>query len=289
LSIDNFSERQITLDAKKNQKIVTVAWSWKKWVKTINISTPATIVASSCWAQIVKPCSRSTSSLTGSSDFFTHLGWKFNWLEKTMETFYETWVGFFSIEWMIPKFDSIYWWNALTPTSLSYALPAIINPIKTDTILYWLSLENIKISIHALHEFGYEKVIVANTTDDKERYIDELWLFSINNFVYWQYWNGKDELFIWDPAIKLWLDYRYNIDQILQKWTIHDNIMASVDVLKWKWELPHKEIIALNAAGIMLLSNVVWTLKEWFYLALNEINTWRPFEKLNEVIKSSNK
>ena len=288
LSADDFTERQILLPPKNGQKIVTVAWSWKKWVKTINISTPATFVAASCWSQIVKPCSSSTSSLTWSSDFFTHLWWKFHDIERTKDIFQETWIGFFSIEWLIPKFDSIYGWNALTPTALSYALPAIINPVKTDTLLYGLSLENIKTSIHTLHSFWYERVIVANTSDDRKKYIDELWLFKHNNFVFGQYWEWLDELMVWDPLVKLWLSNRYSVAQIMQKSSVHDNVMAWVEVLKWKWDIVHRDIIALNAAAMIYLSNIAWNLKEAYELAIEEIASWKPYDKLKTVIKHTN-
>jgi anthranilate phosphoribosyltransferase len=264
-----------------------VAGSGKKGVKTINISTPATIVAASCGTQIVKPCSRSTSSLTGSSDFFTYLGGEFKNTEETCRDFYKTNIGFFSIEGLIPKFDAIYGGKALTPTALSYALPAMINPIKTNSILYGLSLPNIKTSIHSLHELGYDNVVVANTSDDNKKFVDEIGLFRYNNLVHGRNSEDYDEVIVGDPAKMLKLKSRYAIDSILQKESITQNIKASVDVLKGKGEDVHKEIIAVNAGSIMYLANLVENFREGYLLALKEIYTGRPFDKLQEIVTTS--
>lgn len=77
---------------------VWCAWSWKKWIKTFNISTPAAILAASSWAYIAKACSASTSSLTWSSDLLSLLWIKLSDAKKWIRIMKKSWIAFFSIE-----------------------------------------------------------------------------------------------------------------------------------------------------------------------------------------------
>ncbi len=217
LEIDGAYLKQITIPSKNGKNTVTVAGSGKKGVKTVNISTPAALVAASCGSQIVKPCSKSTSSLTGSSDFFTILGGRLCGAEESVEILKKTNLGLVSIESAIPQFDHLYGGKLLAPTSLSYALPAMVTPIRTDAVLYGLSLPDIKKSIHALHGLGYSHVMVANSSEDKTAYIDEIGLFKYNKVVFGRTSQEKSELLMADPVDLLRLNVRYNISQIREK------------------------------------------------------------------------
>ena len=96
LSLDSFQ----VIDLKQNitDPIICVAGSGKKGVKTINISTPASIVAASAGAFVVKPGSHSTSSVTGSSDFMISLGLKIKDVHSTIEVLKNTGFGFFQLK-----------------------------------------------------------------------------------------------------------------------------------------------------------------------------------------------
>lgn len=286
LRMDNLLDNQEIRTAKEWRSIVTVAGSWKKWQKTINISTPAAFVAWSFWAQILKPCSRATSSLTWSSDYFSLLWGKFQDLRTTNNIFEKTNIWLFSIEWLIPKFDALYGWNALVPTVLSYWLPGMVTPVKTESLFYWLSMPDIEVSIRSLHLLWYKNVLVGNTSDDKVNFVDELWLHAHNNSVYWKTVWHATQLQIADPVGLLWVE-RQSIKLIAQKWDMFQNIAASVQVLQGKWEKPHQKIIWLNAWAMLMLTWHAENLREWYERALEEILTWRPFQKLEEVVIES--
>lgn len=70
---DNFKPFQIDIP-KKSTPIISISGSGKKGIKTINVSTTSSIIATSLGANIIKPCSTSTSSLTGSFDLLEMLG-----------------------------------------------------------------------------------------------------------------------------------------------------------------------------------------------------------------------
>lgn len=70
LNMDNqLKKNKDKLVLSNNEKLIGVASSGKKGIKTINITSTACFVAAACGANIVKACSHSTSSKTGSSDF----------------------------------------------------------------------------------------------------------------------------------------------------------------------------------------------------------------------------
>lgn len=70
---DKFKPFQIDI-CKKDIPIISISGSGKKGIKTINVSTASSIIATSLGANVIKPCSSSTSSLTGSFDLLEMLG-----------------------------------------------------------------------------------------------------------------------------------------------------------------------------------------------------------------------
>lgn len=288
LKVDGFLDREkIPLTPKKGQRVVSVAGSGKKGVKTINISTPAAIVAASMGSQVVKHASKATSSVSGSSDFFAEIGGRILDTEGTLEVFNRTGFGLFSIEGVVPKFDALYGGRVLAPTTLSYALPAAISPVRTDSIVYGFSMPRIKESLLAIHELGFRDVIVANSTEDGTKYIDEAGLFE-RNFIAHSRKGGRDAgLTLSDPVDTLGLDVRRTMETILQRPTRRENVMTGLDALRGQGGPVQNEIVALNAALILQMAGVCEDLREGFQRALDEIVSARPFDKLVEVVEAS--
>ena len=155
--------------------IVGCAGSGKKGVKTINITTPSMIVAAAGGANVVKAGSRSTSSLTGSSDVLELNGFKIPIYQQDSNAILrEQGFGFYSIEDMIPRFDSIYGSHFYAPHSLSYALPAALMPVHVDSLMYGFSGSKVALSASTLVKLGYTSNLVNSNTNDGVHYIDEM-------------------------------------------------------------------------------------------------------------------
>lgn len=288
LSIDGFLDKtKISLFPKQNRKIVSVAGSGKKGIKTINISTPAAILASSLDAQIVKHASKATSSISGSSDFFIEVGGEILDIQGSIDVFNKTGFGLFSIEGLVPRFDNLYGGRVLVPTSLSYGLPAAISPIKTDTVLYGFSMPRIKESVLTLHALGFKDVIVTNSTDDGVKYIDEAGLFKTNYIAHSRSSGKNAGLSLIDPANILGFTERHSISSIGQKENKEANVREAANILRGKGNKVQQEIIALNAALILVLSGVFEDLEESYMRARDELSSTRSFDKLVEIIEAS--
>ncbi|MBI4232579.1 hypothetical protein HY605_05075 [Candidatus Peregrinibacteria bacterium] len=286
LNVDRFLEKdKLKLTPQNGHRVVSVAGSGKKGVKTINISTPAAVVAASLGANVVKHASKGTSSASGSSDFFCEVGGIPQDNRGAVDLLNRTGFGLFSIEGLIPKFDAMYGGRVLAPTALSYALPATVTPVKADSILYGFSMPRLKESVLAIHQFGFDEVIGVNTTDDGVHYVDEAGIFRTNFMAHSRH--GGREVTLSDPRDALRLERTYSLTGIAQKSSREKNIAAGVDVLRGRGEEVQNMVIALNAAIMLKLSGLVEDLREGFLLALSKILSGEPFEKLDEIVQAS--
>lgn len=122
-------------------KTITVAGSGKKGFKTVNISSLACLVAA-CYGNItiLKLCSPSTSSATGSQDFFTKIGGNINLTPERLDEITESLgVGFYPVEHVLPGFASVYSGRYYAPHALSFALAGMTCRYTTDYLLYGLA------------------------------------------------------------------------------------------------------------------------------------------------------
>ncbi len=77
LSLDgNVWKKKIKITLPRGAKLIGYAGSGKKGFKTMNVSTPASLLAAGCGVYVAKACSYATSSMTGASDLLTELGVK---------------------------------------------------------------------------------------------------------------------------------------------------------------------------------------------------------------------
>ena len=170
---DNFDYKKRPF-FKSNKTTITVAGSGKKGVKTVNLSSLSAFVASCFDVTIVKLCSPSTSSSTGSQDLISILSdcddWRLNDMESIAR---EVGIGFFSVEAVLPKFASIYSGRFYAPHALSYALAGMATNYKTDKMLYGLSHPNISLSVDVFRHYETPHVMVISSTLDGVHYIDE--------------------------------------------------------------------------------------------------------------------
>jgi anthranilate phosphoribosyltransferase len=284
LSVDR--PQPIKVDLPPGERLVCVAGSGKKGVKTMNISTLACIVASSLGAYVAKPASRSTSSVSGSADFASCIGIQVGNVQHSVNMLKATGLGIFSIENMVPGFDNVYGQRMFGPTPLSFALPALLCPVEPDCLLYGLSHPDVALSLEVFERLGYDNVMVVTSTDDDVHFIDELGMFKRN------YVGGRRNGFTgnikqFDPLSELGLP-RYRVADIAAAATMQANVDLGVQVLEGKVEGAPRDIVAINAATILYLAGKVEERREGFYRALGAINSGAARYKLASLKIRSN-
>jgi len=286
--LDKFNpKKRHKIKIPKGEILVGAIGSGKKGVKTMNISTPALLTAASVGAFTAKVASSSTSSLTGSADFLREVGINLNLSVKRMEKIItKTRFGVFTIESLLPKFDSIYAKKFYAPHALSFGLAALASPIKYDSFLYGLAHPNIDLSINVLKKFGISNVMVASTTNDKIHYIDEMGVYGTTKIKGIQ--NGKiGYTKTFNPLIELKLP-KYKPEDICEGKNKKENIKLAIDVLRGKGEKAREDIICINAGTILYLAKKAGNLKEGYILSKKAVKEGLPFKKLLEVIRESN-
>lgn len=271
-------------ESRNNNPIILMAGSGKKGIKTINVSTTAAIVATSLGANIIKPCSMATSSVSGSFDFLNSIGVNTELsIKDTTDLLKSTGLGIFPIEKLIPKFDNIYGDVFYAPNILSYALAALVCPIKPDIVLYGLANNGVEISGEVLEQYKVKQYRIVSSNTNNLYYMDELNIFG-ESTVYDSYDKDK-KVYKFSEILKL---TSYTSADIKQSTNAIDNIKKSLNVLKGKDTGAYTSLIALNAGNILQLSKSCDTIEEGYAMAKEEIRTGKCIEHLRKIIIESN-
>lgn len=277
----DFTKNKIRI--KSNSPIVSILWSGKKGLKTFNISTWAALVAAASWWTIVKVGSSSTSSLAWSRDIL-----KFLWAEvdidinKMIKIVENINFWFFSIEWIIPKFDSVYGWRFYAPHILSYILPALISPVYIDGLVYWLSLKDIENSSDLLKYYWFNSFSVVSTCKDNIHFIDEIAWFSYTNII--RYKNGIEFNWVIDPLLELNLP-SLSYEDVKQWLDLQDNLKKLIVSISNSWDVNKNNIIAINASELLYVSWLVEDMREWYEKSLNSIKKNKVIDLLVEFVE----
>lgn len=267
------------------EKLVCVAGSGKKGLKTFNISTPACIVAAAGGAYVSKPGSRATSSLSGSIDFASIVGANTLSFQEMTEVLLSTKFGLFSIENIIPKFDDVYGGRAFVPTPLSFGLPAISNPMVCDSLLYGLSHPNIELSLEVLKDLGYNEAFVVSSSHDNIHYVDEL--SSLKSNLIGRIENGKIHSVEKLDVSKIFNSKFGTPSDIESGESLIENVQIAVFVLSGKDNGHRTHTVALNAGIILLLASKVNNIVDGYNYAIDIIRSGKALEKLENFIEAT--
>lgn len=269
------------------ETVIGCAGSGKKGRKTINITTPAMIIAAAAGARILKAGSQSTSSLTGSTDILLSQGFVVpETIDKSTSLLYETGFGFYSIENMIPKFDRVYGGKFFAPHALSYALPAALIPVGVDSLLYGYAGPKVLTSAMALAEVGFPSALVCASSKDNLHYIDEI---STEGMTYLAgVRSGKP-----GDVINFSAKKRFNIKkQTRPSIDSTDTLDGQSDIFESviAGGLPNsaaENTICANAATMLYLANKCQTPEEGYAIAKKMIREKKAGRKLTEIVEAS--
>jgi len=286
-NLDGFDyKKRRKISLPNNSKLICSVGSGKKGYKTMNISTPASLIATTCGVYTAKPASSSTSSVTGSSDFLSEIGVNMKLSVYEMEqVIKKTGFGAFLIENLLPKFNTVYGGRFYVPHTLSFGLAALASPVLFDHILYGLAHPNIELSADVLQKFDVTNALIVSSTYDGIHYIDEIGLNG-NSRVIGIKDGKKGKIKVFNPRDSLNLP-PYSVDDIAQGNTVETNVKYAIDVLRGVGQQAHEDIICLNAGSILYLAGKVEDFVEGYHISKNTVKTGAPLEKLIEVINTS--
>lgn len=273
------------INLPNDEKLVGVASSGKKGIKTINITSTACFVAAACGVNIAKACSHSTSSKTGSSDFLEICGVNIDIpFEEKVKILQKYHIAFFSIEETTPKFAKVYGGLFYAPHAMSFGLAGLSFPIKIDSLAYGLSHPNVKLSAEVLNKFGINNSLIYSSTYDGIHFLDELLPIGCVNFARIKEGNVEKTISA-DIQDALNFTYKFDMQSISEKSDKQKNIAESLKILKGQGTDSQIDAICINAAIFLLLGNKVNSLEEGYKIAKNTITTSKVWNLFLNVVE----
>lgn len=294
-AISLYEGRDIISNKKKlsvpdGKLLIGLAGSGKKGVKTVNITTPAMVIATAIGTYCAKAGSRSTSSLMGSVDFVEALGIKvLTTFEQQEKLFTKTGFGFFPIEETIVKFDEHYGNRFIAPHALSLALPAVVLPVEVDSLMYGYAAPNIHLSARALLKLGYKDSFIVSNTDNMIHYVDEMLPTGLTSVVgVVDGVIGRSRSF--DAAKFVDAINAYEYGTLAQRMTTEEQVEVLTAVLKG--EMPNSEIenaLCITAGTIAYIAHDVDNPKVGFQKAQASVRSGEVWKHLQKIIKESHR
>ena len=158
-----------------DRPVVMLAGSGKKGVRTLNVSTPAALVAAAAGAQVIKVGSAATSSALGSRDLVCALGLRENRTADAVRADLDACgFAFVAIEPEIPLLDELYGGRFHAPNPFSFGLAPLASPVRGDVTVFGLSHPRVDVAARVLSRFGMDHADVLTTRLPIGRYLDEI-------------------------------------------------------------------------------------------------------------------
>ncbi|MBF97041.1 MAG: Anthranilate phosphoribosyltransferase [Alphaproteobacteria bacterium MarineAlpha9_Bin4] len=251
--------------------------------ETLNVSTATAILASACGIKVAKHGNKAVSSKSGSSDVLTELGVNINANIITVKRNLNK-LGICFL--MAPLYHSAMKnvanvRNNLKVKTIFNILGPLLNPANADMQLIGVYDKNLILPIaECVKKLGVKKAWVVCGEDG----VDEITISGITNVI--ELKNNKFKKFTINPE-KLGLkkvslknikgkNAKYNAKEIL-------NLFQNKN-----FNLHFKEIVLLNTAACLVISNKTKNLKQGIILANNNIINGKALNKLNNLITLSN-
>ena len=268
------------------ERVVGMAGSGKKGVKTPNISTPAAIVAAAAGVKVAKCASAATSSAAGSADTLKNLGVRLTGdRTRTLEVMAACNLGVFEIEQIVPRFDAAYGGLFFAPHVLSLALPALLLSVRADHLLYGIAHPDVTLSMEVLRRYHDGDMLVVSSTPDNVRYIDEVGIIGETAVVGVRgLQRGNTRRLNMAEVLGTG---SYSLPDIRPGATAIDQARIVVETLAGRSHRALADLVAVNAATLIFLGTSQHTLPEAFALAREVLDGGAGLARLRDLARLS--
>ncbi|MDR2204023.1 MAG: hypothetical protein LBE76_07010 [Nitrososphaerota archaeon] len=288
--------KTVNFHFKVNRPIVTAGGTGGDTLPTINITTPAIVVAAAAGAYAVKSGSKSFSSKTGCIDVAEALGVNVHLSSRKVEECVEkigtvVWASEDMYPWMQPLIkggsESLLV-KQLMPLlySLRLVIATALNPFSLKRQVRGVSEPFTELTAKVLGACGYERAfVVLGYGETKQVKIDEFSTLGKNTVSELKL-NGEVETFNVYPedvGIK-----RGNVHEIVARDSHIENAKVIMQILAGKNIGSCRDIVLLNAASILVLSGICKDLRDGYELAKQVIESGQAIAKIEELIHFSN-
>jgi len=278
--LNKMEEYSLHISPNCNGKIIDVCGTGGDNLKTFNISTAASFVIAAAGGNVAKHGNRSISGVSGSADVFEYIGFDLNSEpSKVNETIEKFGIGFMFAQKFHPAMKNVA--NARKSVGGRTAfnlLGPLTNPAMIKNQLIGVFSDDYQERIVKILKRKNAETIMAVRSADG---MDELSTTSKNQICMLK--NNIITKMTLDPQ-EVGLQ-KGNITDI-QISSKEDAINSFVTVLNGSANKTKIEVTALNAAGGLIVSNIVDSFADAVELALNTIHSGKAFDKLENFVKN---
>ena len=261
-------------------KVIDVCGTGGDKLKTFNISTAASFVIAAAGGNVAKHGNRSISGVSGSADIFEYFGFDLDSEPmKVNETIEKFGIGFMFAQKFHPAMKNVANARKVVGGRTAFnLLGPLTNPARVKNQLIGVFSEDYQERIVKILQRKNAETIMSVRSDDG---MDELSTTSKNQICLLK--NNTITKMTLDPQ-EVGLQ-KGNISDI-QIDSKKDAVKSFVDVLNDTANKTKIEITALNAAGGLIVSDIVDSFDEAIELALNTIHSGKAFDKLKNFVKN---
>ena len=301
-TIDEFTAMNSAMEATKRvqlnlllkKPVVAAGGTGGDTLKTINVTTPAVLLAASAGAFAVKSGAKAFSSKTGATDLAITMGINVDARPHVVKDCVErirtaVWDSGNVYPWMESLVDLRNYPSApiFFPLmgSLRLMIATSLNPFSTKRQVRGISIPQTQLIAEVFSRIGYERALVPlGYGEDESIRIDEFSTLG-KTIVSELFPNGKVETYSvshQDLGAK-----RGDAKEIIARDTHFENAKVVLNVLSGKDRSSRKDLIIVNAAAILYLGDVANSFKEGYEIASNSIENGEAIKKVEEVVKCS--
>lgn len=251
LAVDDHASAEVISDG--DRPVLMLAGSGKKGLRTLNVSTPAALVAATAGARVIKVGSAATSSTLGSRELVRALGLREHRTAGGVRAdLAASGFAFVAIEPGIPTLDRLYGGRFHAPNPFSFGLAPLASPVRGDIAVFGLSHPRVDVAAQVLSRFGLDHVDVLSTHLPSGHYLDEI---GPTGELRWCRVRGVGA----DPVETEGADDLVHAELPGKLPTPHgpeEAIERTGELLAGRGLDSHRVIVALNAAHLLVLSGL---------------------------------
>nr|AIF04068.1 anthranilate phosphoribosyltransferase (trpD) [uncultured marine thaumarchaeote KM3_170_F12] len=278
--LNKMEEYSLHISPNCKGKIIDVCGTGGDNLKTFNISTAASFVIAGAGGNVAKHGNRSISGISGSADIFEYFGFDLNSEpNKVNETIEKFGIGFMFAQKFHPAMKNVANARKVVGGRTAFnLLGPLTNPAMVKNQLIGVFSEDYQERIvKILQRKNAETIMTVRSADG----MDELSTTSKNQICMLK--NNVITKMTIDPQ-EVGLQKGSIADiQINSK---EDALKSFVNVLNDTANKTKIEITALNAAGGLIVSDIVDSFDDAVELALNTIHSGKAFDKLKNFVKN---
>jgi anthranilate phosphoribosyltransferase len=256
LSVDSRASAEVVSGG--DRPVLMLAGSGKKGVRTLNVSTPAALVAATAGASVIKVGSAATSSALGSRDLVRALGLReHRTADGVRADLAVSGFAFVAIEPEIPVLDEMYGGRFHAPNPFSFGLAPLASPVRGDVTVFGLSHPRVDVAARVLSRFGMHHVDVLSTRLPSGHYLDEIG--PAGELRWCRVRNGEVGLIEAEPANCVTTTGQFFRDLPTPR-GVDEAIERTGELLAGDGLDSHRALVALNAAHLLVLGGVAASL-----------------------------